>query len=208
MLIANNKPLCLVGFEQSTITQEAYFFLSQEFTGTFVTLSPDEFLALNNKDQYQYFVAFTLDINKRIEVIDTIEQMNLDCIRYMHDSCVCYTRDLTQVLGRGSFVSPFSTLLRDSRVGAHCIIETYCLVSHYSNIGDNVLLHSGTLIAGRTRIGPNSVFNFKSGALNALDICGNIEVGASSTITKSIELGGYYVGSPARRIGDRRTFEE
>lgn len=208
MLIANNKPLCLIGFEQSTITQEAYFFLSQEFDGPFVTLGPEEFLALNNKDQYQYFVAFTLDINKRIEVIDTIEQLNLDCIRYMHDSCVCYTKDINRVLGRGSFVSPFSTLLRDSQVGKHCIIETYCLVSHYCTLGNNVLLHSGTLIAGRTRIGPNSVFNFKSGALNALDICGDIEVGAASTITKSVEVPGYYVGSPARRLSDRKVFNE
>lgn len=207
MLIANSKPLCLIGFEQSTITQEAYFFLRPEFSGDIVTLSPDEFIALDNKDQYQYFVAFTLDIDKRVEVIDIIESLQLDCIRYMHDSCVCYTDDITQVLGRGSFVSPFSTLLRDSHVGHHCIIETYCLVSHYCDIGDNVLLHSGTLIAGRTRIGANSVFNFKSGALNALDICGNIEVGACSTVTKSIDNPGYYVGSPARRLSDRRTFE-
>lgn len=203
MLLANDKPICLIGFEQSTITQEAYFFLSQEFTGRFVTISPDEFLALDNKQQYQYFVAFTLDVRKRMDVIDVIESMNLDCIRYMHDTCVCYTKDPTEILGHGSFVSPFSTLLRDSHVGRHCIIETYCLLSHYSTLGDNVILHSGTLIAGKTIIGANSVFNFKSGALNGLTICGDIEVGGSSTITKSIELPGYYVGSPARRLGDR-----
>lgn len=203
MLLANEKPICLIGFEQSTITQEAHFFLSREFAGEIVTLSPDEFLDLGNKYQYQYFVAFTLDVQKRIDIIDVVESMNLDCIRYMHDSCVCYTDDLTEILDRGSFVSPFSTLLRNSRVGRHCIIETYCLLSHYSSLGDNVILHSGTLIAGKTSIGDNSVFNFKSAAINGLVICGNIEVGASSTITKSVELPGYYVGSPARRLGNR-----
>lgn len=206
MLYANNKTLCLIGFAESTITQEAEFFLTQEFNGNIITMSPDEFIALDNKTLYQYFVAFTLDTEQRIKVIDIIKQQDLDCIRYMHDSCVCYTKDLTKILGKGSFVSPFSTLLKDSCVGEHCIIETYCLVSHYCNIGDNTLLHSGTMIAGKTTIGPNTVFNFKSGALNALDICGNIEVGASSVLTKNIEIPGYYVGSPARRIGERKTF--
>lgn len=206
MLICNDKSLCLIGFANSTITQEAEFFLKQEFSGDIVILSPDEFIALDNKNYYQYFVAFTLDIEQRIAVIDIIKQQDLDCIRYMHDSCVCYTHDLTEILGKGSFVSPFSTLLRDSRVGEHCIIETYCLVSHYCDIGDNAILHSGTMIAGRTTIGANTVFNFKSGALNALNICGNVEVGASSVLTKNIENPGYYVGSPARRIGERKNF--
>lgn len=206
MLLANNKPLCLIGFANSTITQEAEFFITQEFSGEISIVSPDEFIACDNKDYYQYFVAFTLDIEKRIEVINIIKQQNLDCIRYIHDSCVCYTKDITKILGKGSFVSPFSTLLRDSHVGEHCIIETYCLVSHYCDIGDNAILHSGTMIAGRTTIGPNTVFNFKSGALNALNICGNVEVGASSVLTKDITQEGYYVGTPARRIGDRKTF--
>lgn len=206
MLIANNKPLCLIGFEQSTMTQEANFFLSQEFSGDIVVLEPDQFLHLNNKDQYQYFIAFGLDPVQRSKIIDLVEDMQLDCIKYVHDSVIAYTKDLDSIIGRGSFVSPYCTLLMNSKIGPHCILETHCLVAHYSTLEKDVILHVGTMIAGRTYIGPSSVFNFKSSTINHLNICGNIEVGATSTITKDITQSGYYVGSPARRLGDRKTF--
>lgn len=204
MLIANNKPICLIGFPASTITQEAQHYMEQEFSGEIIVMSPDDFIALDNKDQYQYGIAFTLDVPLRIRVINIVESLNLDCIRYVHDSVVCYTKDIQSVIGRGSFVAPFSSILLGAKVGAHCVIETYCLVAHYSVLDTNVILHSGTLIAGKTRVGKNSVFNFRSTAVNALQIGGDIEVGAASTITKSIDVPGYYVGTPARRIGDRR----
>ena len=208
MLFANDKPLCIIGFEQSTVTQEAMFFLSQEFSGEIIILEPDVFLTYNNKTQYQYFVAFTLDIEKRIKVIEVIESMQLDCIKYAHDTTICYNKNIDQVLGRGSFIAPYTTLLMGSQIGPHCILETHCLVAHYSRLAQNVILHVGTLIAGKTNVGPNCVFNFKSSTINHLIIDGNIEVGATSTLTKNINQSGYYVGSPARRAGDRKSFEK
>ena len=58
------------------------------------------------------------------------------------------------------------------------------------------------MIAGRTIVGNNSTFYFKSAVFNGLELCDNIEVGACSTVTKKIEQPGLYVGTPARRIGD------
>jgi UDP-3-O-[3-hydroxymyristoyl] glucosamine N-acyltransferase len=208
MLIANNKPICLIGYDNSTITQEAKFFMSKEFSGDIVVLSPDEFVNLNDKTIYQYGVAFTLDTEKRIQIIDIIETLNLDCIKYIHDSVVYYTDDPASIIGRGTFIAPHSTILLGAKIGNHCIIETYCLISHYVELKDNVQLHSGVMIAGKTTVGKNSVFNFKSTAINALTLCDNIEVGATSTITKSVTDSGYYVGSPARRIGARKIFVE
>lgn len=201
MLIANSKPICLIGYAQSTLTQEAEHFISQEFSGKVLILEPEEFIELDNKDQYQYGVAFTLDQQLRKRIISVVDETALDCIRYMHDSVVCYNKDIAAVIGRGSFVSPFSSILLGSQIGDHCIVETYCLISHYAKLGNNVQLHSGTMIAGRTQIGNDSVFNFKSAALNALTLCDGIEVGAASTVTKNLVQAGKYVGTPARYTG-------
>lgn len=201
MLIANNKTICLIGYDQSTVVQESRYFISQEFTNLIITMNPEDFLSLENKDQYQYIVAFTLDVKMRQLVIDTIEVLDLDCPIYVHDSVICYTKDLVSIIGKGTFIAPYSTICLEAKIGKYCIIETYCLISHYVTLLDNVILHSGTMIAGRTSIGKNTVFNFKSAALNALSICQDVEVGACSTITKNIEISGYYVGSPARKIG-------
>jgi len=207
MLIANNKTIALIGFAGSTVTQEANHFIGKEFSGKITIINPDDFLNLTNKQDYQYFVAFTLDIVQRAQVIDIIESMNLDCIKYAHETVVCY-QNIDQVLGRGSFVAPYTTILLSAQIGNHCIIETNCLVAHYSTLADNVVLHAGTLIAGRTTIGANTVFNFKSSTINAVSICGNIEVGATSTVTKDIDQSGYYLGTPARRVGNRLTFKD
>ena len=206
MLIANEKPLCLIGYKNSTITQEANYFVSAEFSGEVVTIEPENFLNLVDKNAYQYIIAFTLDQQLRKHVIEVVDRMNLDCIRYAHHTVVCNNLDISEAIGKGSFISPFSSLLIGAKIGNHCIVETYCLISHYSTLGNNVQLHSGTMIAGRTRIGNNSTFNFRSSVLNALTLCDDIELGAASTITKNIQQPGKYVGTPARYIGPIKEF--
>lgn len=208
MLIANDKTIALIGFPNSTLTQEAHYYMSQECTGSIIIISPEEFEALPDRTIYQYGVAFTLDNTRRNEIINIVEKENLDCIRYVHDTVVCYTKDVESIIGRGSFIAPYSTVLLGAKIGKHCIIETYCLVSHYSELADNVIMHSGSLIAGKTYIGSDTVFQFKSTVLPGLTICGNVEVGATGSITKNIDQPGLYVGTPARRIGDRRIFKE
>ncbi len=213
LITSSDKPLCVIGIAQSTITQEVLSFLSNETTKPVVLITPDEFLVLTNKTQYQYIVFFTLDIELRKDIINIIEINKLDCFSIIHDTVVIYknlkelsTEKILDIVGHGSFIAPFSSILLNSTVGKHCIIETYCLVSHYCKLGTNVILHSGTMIAGRTIIGNNCMFNFKSTALNALTICDNVEVGAISTVTKDIAIPGLYIGTIARHTGNRITF--
>jgi acetyltransferase-like isoleucine patch superfamily enzyme len=208
MLIANHKTIALIGFSNSTLTQEALHYMALEHTEDIIIVTPDEFLSLSDRSQYQYGVAFTLDTTKRAQIIDVVESENLDCIRYVHDTVVCYNKDIESVIGRGSFVAPYSTILLNAKIGNHCIIEAYCLIAHYSELQDNVIIHAGSMIAGKTTVGSNTVFQFKASALPGLTICENVEVGATSTVTKNISESGIYLGTPARRVGDRREFKE
>jgi acyl-[acyl carrier protein]--UDP-N-acetylglucosamine O-acyltransferase len=210
MILANKDTIRVIGYPESTITQEAKFFISQEFCGTIEIISPEDFITSSFKELYSYVVAFTLDEELRQQVIDLLDTNQLDCIVYIHPTVVRYFDDthVTECVGAGSFISPFSTMLLGSKIGKHCIVETYCLISHYVNIGDNTQLHSGTMIAGKTHIGKNCMFNFKSSVLNALTVGDNVELGAASCITKDTPTSGKYVGSPARRIGDRIKFNK
>lgn len=206
MLITKHNLIRLIGFPESTITQEAEFYMSKEFSGGIEIITPDEFLAMNDHSGASYGVAFTLDRIQRNQCIDLIESKNLDCLIYIHDTVICYfdktEENVRKYIGHGSFISPFCTILLGATIGKHSIIETYCLISHYTTLGQDSMLHSGTMIAGKTTIGDHCAFNFKSTVLNALNICDRVEVGGSSTITKNITESGYYVGTPARRLGD------
>jgi acetyltransferase-like isoleucine patch superfamily enzyme len=207
MLLANHKTIALIGFANSTLTQEAEHYMRLEHYGDIIIISPDEFLSLSDRSTYQYGVAFTLDTAKRKEIINVIESENLDCIKYVHDTVVCYNKDINSVIGRGSFVAPYSTILLNAKIGNHCIIEAYCLVAHYAELKDNVIIHAGSMIAGKTTVGSNTVFQFKTSALPGLTICEDVEVGATSTVTKDITQGGVYLGTPARRVGVRPEFK-
>lgn len=201
MLISNDKEMMMIGFPESTLTQEAAFFVGQELKSQMHIIPPDEFFSIQDKSKYQYGVAFNQELDMRMKVIDEINALDLDCVRYMHDSVVCYTRDIKSVIGRGTFIAPFSTILMGATLGDFCAVETYCLISHHVSIGNNVMLHSGTMIAGRTTIGNNCVFNFKSAVLNKLTVGDNVMVNAISTLTKDALDSGVYIGSPARKFG-------
>lgn len=206
MLLSRHKLIRLIGFSESTITQEAQFYMSKEFDGVIEIITPDDFLTMADHTGATYGVAFTLDREQRSQCINLIEGKGLDCLIYIHDTVVCYfdktEENIRKHIGHGSFISPFSTILLGATIGKHSIVETYCLISHYVTLGQDSMLHSGTMIAGKTTVGDHCVFNFKSNVLNALSICDYVEVGGVSTITKNITESGYYVGSPARRLGD------
>jgi UDP-3-O-[3-hydroxymyristoyl] glucosamine N-acyltransferase len=209
----SDKPIKVIGFENSTITQEGVYFLSAEFDGEITIISPDDFISLPNKNDYQYLVFFTLDVEKRKQIINLVEELELECVSFVHDTVVIYkdlkklqANEIAQVIGHGSVICPFSSIFLNAQIGKHCLIESYCLVSHYCVLEDNVILHSGVMIAGKTKIGANSVFNFKATALNGLTICNDVEVGALSAVTKSIDRSGRYVGSVARYVGERALF--
>ena len=208
MLIANKNTIRLIGFEDSTITQEAKFFISNEFSGQVEIISPEDFLQSDSKKDYSFGVAFTLDKPLRKKVIDVLDSQHLDCLTYIHPTVTKYFSDaaVRNHVGSGTFIAPYSCLLSGSKIGQHCIIETYCLLAHHSSIDDRTHLHAGVMIAGKTSIGKNCEFNFKSSVLNGLSICDDIELGAMSCITKNIDLAGKYVGTPARRVGDTLNF--
>lgn len=212
MILAKHNSIKLIGYSNSTITQESLYFIKKEFTGSVDVISPKEFLESGGQDNCTYGVAFTLDQDLRLTIIKQLQDQNLDCLIYIHNSVVCHfdlvESEIKKYVGAGSFIAPHSSMLWGSTLGNHCVIETYCLISHHVSIGNNVQLHSGTMIAGRTSISSNCVLNFKSSVLNGLCVCSDVELGAMSCITKNISVPGKYVGSPARRIGNREMFEK
>ena len=205
MIIANKNIIRVIGFSGCTLTQEALCFFSSEFSGPIEIISPEDFLKSENKKDYSYIVAFTLDRILRQKIITTLDSQDLDCLIYIHPTVIKYfsDADITKHVGGGTFIAPHSCLLWNSKIGRHCIVETYCLISHHSSIGNGTHLHAGTIIAGKTSIGENCEFNLKSSVLNGLLVGNDIELGAMSCITKNIDRPGKYVGTPARRVGDR-----
>jgi len=199
MIIENNKPIKFIGYTESSAIETALTFVAKESQNTIEVITPENFLKLSNKSDYQYLVAFCLDVELRKIVCDEIDNLDLDCITYVHDSClVCDTC----TLGKGVLIGAFSSALYSTRIGNHCWIESYCLVAHHVDLGRSCVMHSGVAIAGKTTVGENCTFKFKSSVLNNIKITDHVTVGAYSNVTKDITKSGRYLGSIARYVGE------
>ena len=159
MIIKNEKPLKIIGYAQSTLTQESLFYGKSFVIEDTSIMSPQEFKQLQNKDDFQYFIGFALDLKEREQTIDLLDEYDSDCVTYVHDSAIVFEG---ATIGKGSCVANFSSLMAGATVGKNCM------------------------------------FNFKSAAINNIEICDNVTIGAFSNANKSITKEGIYVGSPAR----------
>jgi acetyltransferase-like isoleucine patch superfamily enzyme len=198
MIIKNNKPILIIGFEESSITHEAIYFLEEEGSVADKIISPKEFFDLKNKEDYQYHIgmgAFTGNLEERGKVCNIL--YDFDCVSIIHSTSFV-ARDFK--IEKGLFVAPFVTILQRTKIDKFCWIESYSLVAHYCNIGKNCIINPGTLIGGKSVIGNNCILKMKSSVSNKIKICDNVIVGGFSSVTKDIIEPGIYVGTPARKI--------
>lgn len=199
MIIENDKVIKFIGYPESSMIESGVHFISLQTRNKIEVITPESFLELDNKSDYQYLVAFCIDTELRKKICDIIEDLNLDCITCTHETAVICD---TSILGKGVIIGPFSSVLYSSQIGNHSWIESYCLVSHHVNVGRGCVMHSGVAIAGKTIIGKDCTFKFKSSVLNKINIVDDVTIGAYSNVTKDITRPGRYLGSIARYVGE------
>ncbi len=190
------KPIVLLGFEQSTLTNTIANTIRQSNKNVTI-LNPEQFLQHGGTSTVEYMVTVSLDLDLRQQVIEKLDQDQLARATFVHSSAVV---DVTADILPGTWIGPFASLFYQSNVGKDCIIAPYSMVGHRSQIGNNCLMTPGVMIAGSTKIGNQCTLGLRSTVIDKLDICDNVYISAGSMVTKNITESGHYVGSPARRV--------
>ena len=199
MIIENNKPIRFIGYNESSMVETALTFVSLETQNKIEVITPEVFLELPNKSDYQYLVTFCIDTKLRKQICTLIDDLNLDCITWIHDAAVI-CEDCK--IGKGVIIGQFTSALYCTEIENHCYIEPYCLIAHHVKLGRGCVVHTGTLIAGRTTVGENCTFKYKSGTIGKVTIVDDVTIGALSNVTKDITQSGRYLGSIARYVGE------
>lgn len=202
MFIKNDKPVKIIGFPQSSGTQEYVEVFHKEGLQDLEVIEPQEFFNLTNKRQFQYIVSSILDLSLRREICDLLDEENLDCLTYISDSVYLFS---SSIVGRGSYIAHHCVLSWNCTVGDHCYLGLSVQLGHDVRLGKNCVLSPGASITGRTVIGENCKFFWRSSVLNNLRVCDNVTLGALSNITKDVNVPGNYVGSIARFIKPKPT---
>lgn len=196
MIIANQKPIKIVGYPQSSMTFE---FLSEISRDHYAELMPVYmFFELEDKTKYQYIVSESM-LSKRKPIVDYIDQHNLDLVTYIHDSVVL-SNFATPQIGAGSFIFPLTSILSNSVIGRHCIIGAQSHIGHYCNIGNNTQLRPGCMITGKSSIGNNCMLNAGVAVTNNVNVADDIELMAFSQVIKDLTEPGKYIGRTPRRV--------
>lgn len=197
MIIKNETPIKLIGYSESSFTQMMMeSFLSEDSYLDISVITPEDFFEIINKNDYQYFVAFSIDWELRKNVCKFIDDNNLNCVSLIHDTSVIYSN---VKIGKGCALLPYSRVAHDTVIGDHSVIEG-CIVAHHVSLGKNCILRMGTAIGGRTNIGDNCVFNMRSGVINKVNIVSDVTLGAFSNLTKDATKPGKYIGTIARYV--------
>jgi UDP-3-O-[3-hydroxymyristoyl] glucosamine N-acyltransferase len=200
MILANQKPIVVIGYYQSSMTKE----FSQEICKTHKAqvIEPEDFLKLNDKKKFQYIVSSWINLESRKHITTLIDELQLDLITVIHDSAVI-ANDPPAKVQPGTFIFDFCHVGLSSNIGRHCIISEYTLVGHYVKIGHGTITRPGVIIVEKSQVGNNCVLNVRSTLVNSVTVCDNVEISGCSTVTKDITQPGRYAGTPARRISDR-----
>jgi UDP-3-O-[3-hydroxymyristoyl] glucosamine N-acyltransferase len=196
MIVANDKPIKIIGYAESSMTQE--FVNEISLTHTVEIIYPDDFLSLSDQDFYQYIIAVSYDLEERKKLIEYVDQQNLDLITVVSDTALVGTTHAT-VVHPGTFIFPFCNISLGASVGRHCIIGSYSLIGHHSQLGNNCILRPGVMITGKSTVGKNCIVNTRSTVTNNSNVTDNVEIMAFTNVVKHIVNPGKYIGSTARR---------
>lgn len=197
MIIGNNKPLIVIGYTESSMTNE--FVQAIHNTDRCEVIKPYDFYSMSDKSKYQYIVSARFYREERQEIIDFLEKEGLDQFTFIHDTCVMGNRP-APTIGAGSFIFPNVIIGLSATIGKNCIICPQSMVGHYSSLGDNCYLLSGAMIVGKSSVGKNCILSARSTIINKADIADDVELLAFAQVRKSIREAGRYGGNPIKKI--------
>lgn len=104
------------------------------------------------------------------------------------------------MIGDGTVVMAGAVINPDTQVGNGCIINTCSSIDHDCRIGDYVHVSVGAHVAGGVSIGKNSWIGAGAVIRNQICIAKDCMVGAGAVVVKDIDVGGTYIGVPARKM--------
>ena len=103
-------------------------------------------------------------------------------------------------LGEGSIFCAHSLATVDVSIGAHCVINVGCTLSHDVVLKDYVTLSPGVHICGNSVLEEGCFVGAGATIIEQRHIGPNVVIGAGAVVVQDLLKPGTYVGVPARKV--------
>jgi sugar O-acyltransferase (sialic acid O-acetyltransferase NeuD family) len=110
-------------------------------------------------------------------------------------------------LGENCFVFEGNVIQPFVRIGNNCILWSGNHVGHRTIVRDNVFIASHAVISGYCEIGESSFVGVNSTFNDRVRVAPDNVIGSGALVTRDTEPGRVYVGSPARAVPGRSSFD-
>ncbi|WP_243039779.1 acetyltransferase [Dyella sedimenti] len=110
-------------------------------------------------------------------------------------------------IGENCFIFENNVIQPFVRIGNNCILWSGNHVGHRTVVRDHVFVASHAVISGYCDIGESSFIGVNSAFNDGVKIAPDNVIGAGALVTRDTEAGRVYVGSPARAVPDRSSFD-
>lgn len=103
-------------------------------------------------------------------------------------------------IGMGTIIMHHAVINAEAVIGNHCIINTKALVEHEAQIGNYCHISTAACINGQVIIGDKCFIGSNASIANNITIFEDTIIAAGTTVYKSIQRKGTYIGFPLRKI--------
>jgi sugar O-acyltransferase (sialic acid O-acetyltransferase NeuD family) len=110
-------------------------------------------------------------------------------------------------LGENSFIFENNVIQPFVRIGNNCVLWSGNHVGHRTVVGDNVFIASHAVISGYCEIGASSFVGVNTTFNDRVKIAQDCVIGSGALVVRHTEPGRVYLGSPARALEGRSSFD-
>jgi sugar O-acyltransferase (sialic acid O-acetyltransferase NeuD family) len=104
------------------------------------------------------------------------------------------------LIGEGSIIMHGAIVNAGAEIGNQCIINTRAIIEHGVSVGDFCHVSTNAVINGDSILGSDTLVGSSATLIQGVRVTDFVVIGANSTVVKSINEEGIYVGSPIRKM--------
>lgn len=181
-------------------------YIKEDVVCGFPVLPYEELEKRYPKDEYLAFTGIPAsDLNKtRTRFYSELKSKGYSFATYVSSHAFIWRN---VVIGENTFIFENNTIQPFVTIGNNCILWSGNHVGHRTVIHDNCFVSSHAVISGYCDIGSGSFIGVNATLNDNIKIGENCLIGAASHITKDTEAERIYIGSPARLVAGKSSFE-